>query len=372
MKILFSDNTLWGLMNFRGEVVRHFHERGDEVVLVAPDDRDLRMGGHLPEYVRHIPVTMRRTGHNPFSDLRYMVSLLRIYRRERPDWIFHYTIKPNIYGTLAARLLHRRSVVMVAGLGYAFSGGGLANRLARSLYSVALRLAHRVFVLNAHNRDTLLRLGMARADRVILLEGGEGVNTRLIPAVPDAPQQAETIFLMVARLLYDKGYAEFVEAARQLRNKGVKARFRILGPVDESYPNAVSRQQFEDDVREGVVEYCGFTSEPLKEMGTSGTAVVLPSYHEGMSRSLMEAIALGRPVITTDIPGCREMVREGVNGYLVPPKDADSLAAAMERYAALSPEAKKRMGHASRALAVERFDVGHVIDVYEQIVGGTA
>ena len=369
MKLIFSDNTIWGLVNFRQEIFKHFYEKGYEIVLVAPSDAQTQMKTHLPDYVKFVPIQLNRSGKNPLADVKYLYSLYKVYRKERPDWIFHYTIKPNIYGTLAARLLNIPNVAMLAGLGYAFSKGGLANKIARNLYRFALQFAHKVFVLNTGNRDVLLRDHIVDSEKVILLEGGEGVNTDTIQEGPSPTQDADTIFLMVARVLYDKGYSEFVDAAKILKQKKVKARFVLLGPVDESYPNAVSQQQIDNDVAKGYIEYLGFSKTPQKIMEKPNTVVVLPSaYHEGLNRSLMEACALGKPIITTDIPGCRELVKNGINGYEIPIHNSEKLAQAMDNYLRLSLEEKIKMGHEGRKWAVERFDVKHVVRVYESII----
>lgn len=369
MKLLFCDNTLWGLINFRGSVMRHFSELGHEIVVVAPDDHHTEMKAHVPDFVRFVPVQLNRTSRNPLDDLRYMLKLIKVYRQERPDFIFHYTIKPNIYGTLAAAICGIPTVAVVAGLGYAFQqDASLTARVAKHLYRFALGFSKRVFVLNESNYRTLVDLKMVHEDKLQLLPFGEGIDTNELsegePLFVDTP----VTFMMVARLLYDKGYAEFVEAARTLTDKGVRASWCIMGPIDESYPKAVSRDTVDADVADGTISYLGFSSHPLDFMAKAGICIVLPSYHEGMSRSLMEACALGRPVITTDIPGCREMVKEGKNGYLVPPQNAEALADAMLRYVSLTPEEKRAMGRESRRIAVNCYDVSNVISVYDNVL----
>ena len=258
MKLLFCDNTIWGLCNFREPVFRHFHERGHDIVLVAPADEGSQMKANVPAYARHIPVHLARTGRNPLSDISYMRQLYSIYRRERPDYIFHYTIKPNIYGTLAARLCGIPSTAMVAGLGYMFQKRNVTGRLALGLYRFGLHYARHVFVLNQGNRDTLLKHHIASEDKLVLLKGGEGIDTSIIKE-GNTHRGDKTTFLMVARALYDKGYAEFVEAARLLKDKRAEADFCLLGAIDEAYPNAVSKETMEADVQSGCIKYLGFT-----------------------------------------------------------------------------------------------------------------
>ena len=369
MKLLFCDNTIWGLINFREAVFRHFHEQGYEIVLVAPSDEKTRMKTVVPDYVRFVPVYLERAGRNPLTDVSYLLCLLRIYQRERPDWIFHYTIKPNIYGTLAARLLGIRSVAMVAGLGYTFAKQGLTGSIARALSRFALRYACRVFVLNEENLNTLITHHIASAAKLVLLKSGEGVDTELLQEGKIEKYDRRTTFLMVARVLYDKGYTEFVEAAQLLKTKGVNADFCLLGPIDECYPNAVGQEIIDADVIAGRIRYLGFSTQPLNIMRQPGTVIVLPSYHEGMNRSLMEACALGKPIITTDIPGCREIVEEGKNGFVIPTKNSEALAAAMMKYLELDGTQKIQMGHESRRVAIERYDIRYVIMEYEKIIG---
>jgi len=366
MKLLFCDNAIWGLVNFREAVFRHFYERGAEIVLVAPSDEHAELKAKVPAYVRYIPVRLSRTSRNPLNDVAYLWQLLRIYRKERPDCIFHYTIKPNVYGTLAARLLGIHRVAMVAGLGYTFAKKGLPDRVAQNLLRLGLRLSDRVFVLNTSNRDVLVSRGFVRQGDVILLRGGEGIDTEQLCEGEEQKENTPTTFLMVGRALYDKGYAEFVEASRLLKAEGAEAKFCLLGSIDEAYPNAVPRTTIDADVKAGVIQYLGFTNQPESIMGQPGVVVVVPSYHEGMNRSLMEACALGKPIITTNIPGCREMVKEGRNGYLIPAKNGQALAEAMRRYLSLPYAEKVAMGHRCRRIALQTYDVHHVIKQYEE------
>lgn len=366
MKILFTDNSLWSQLNFRGCIITHLRDLGHEVVMVSPVDTNSE-GMSLPDGVRHIDIAMRRTSTNPVHDLCYFFRLLRIYRKERPDYIFHFTIKPNIYGTLAARLLGIHSTAMVAGLGFTFTHGGWASRVAHRLFRLGLGFADRIMVLNEENARVLVDREVARKEQVVLLEGGEGVDLERFRFSDN--RSDKTIFLMVARVLYDKGYREVVEAAKIVRRTHPEVEVQLLGPVDEAYPNAVSREQIRKDEESGAIKYLGYTTEPEKFMGRPGILLLLlSSYHEGLNRSLMEGCALGKPIIASDIPGCRETVREGENGYLVPPKDSDALAKAMLRYLSLRDEEKEAMSVNSRRLAEERFDINRVKGVYVRIL----
>ena len=314
-KILFVNNTLWSLLNFRGHVITSLVADGYEVVIATPPAGTDELEVKLPDGVRFVPVSLDRCGHNPLSDIAYALSLYRVYRRERPDYIFHYTI---------------------------------------------------LLVLNKMNYDYALRHRFTTPARLILLEGGEGIDLNQYPYGDTTP--APTTFLMVARVLKDKGYDEFVQAAKIVKQAVPDARFQLLGPVDTSNPAHVTPEELHRDIDAGYIEYLGTTNDVQSVVRRPGVVVVLPSYHEGMSRSLMEACAMGRPIITTDIPGCRETVDEGRSGFLVPVKDSRALADAMLRYIRLDDATKQSFCAAARERAERIFDVSIVIKAYKKIL----
>lgn len=364
-KILFCDNVLWGLVNFRGSVIRHFVQQGDEVVLVAPQDDESIMKVDIPEGVRYIPVRLNRCSRNPFTDLIYCAHLYRIYRKEHPDYIFHYTIKPNVYGSIAARLAGINCTGMVAGLGYGLLGDGMLSRLLAVMYRYAFKYVSSIFVLNKFNYQYLLDHKFCTSAQLRLFKGGEGVDLSAYPYVREE-SGSPVVFLMVGRVLYDKGYREYVQAAKIVKQQYPDVRCQLLGMLDETYPAHVDEEELKRDVEEGTIEYLASTNNVMQYLGRSGVVVVLPSYFEGLSRSLMEACAVGRPIIATDIPGCRETVDEGKNGFLVKVKDSSSLAEGMLRYLSLSDAEKQAFSRHSRKKAEETFDVRQVIKEYEK------
>lgn len=364
-KILFCDNVLWGLVNFRGSVIRHFVQQGDEVVLVAPQDDESIMKVDIPEGVRYIPVRLNRCSRNPFTDLIYCAHLYRIYRKEHPDYIFHYTIKPNVYGSIAARLAGINCTGMVAGLGYGLLGDGMLSRLLAVMYRYAFKYVSSIFVLNKFNYQYLLDHKFCTSAQLRLFKGGEGVDLSAYPYVREE-SGSPVVFLMVGRVLYDKGYREYVQAAKIVKQQYPDVRCQLLGMLDETYPAHVDEEELKRDVEEGTIEYLASTNDVMQYLGRSGVVVVLPSYFEGLSRSLMEACAVGRPIIATDIPGCRETVDEGKNGFLVKVKDCSSLAEGMLRYLSLSDAEKQAFSRHSRKKAEETFDVRQVIKEYEK------
>ena len=361
MKVLFSDNTLWGLLKFRRDVILHCLSCGYEVVLVAPFDR-LEGKEALPQGVKYVPIKMDRTSVNPFKDLLYCIRLFKIYYSERPDYIFHYTIKPNVYGSIVAKVLKIPSCAIIAGLGHVFTNSNISSRIARTLYRFALRYPIKVFVLNKSNEQILLNKNFIQKNRLVLLSGGEGVNLSIYRQQP-YPHNDKIRFLMVARILYDKGYREYVEVAKSLHDQ---ADFYIMGALDFN-PSGVPKMIVEQDIKNGYIKHIKFSDDVIDHMKFAD-CIVLPSYHEGLSRVLMEALALGRPIICSDISGCRETVNDGVNGFLCQPKSVDSLKSVCVKFLSLSYEDRALMGVKGRRLAEQVFDNKFVVEKYDALL----
>ena len=368
MKILFCDNSLRELLNFRKVVIEAYVAWGCEVVLVAPKNCD-----YEPESsrIKVVTVDMNRSGKNPFQDLKYCHTLRTIYKKERPDYIFHYTIKPNIYGTLAAAMCGIHSSAMIAGLGYVFDKSGIGNRIARCLYRFALRFSDFVLVLNDYNYRFLQEKQIVSSRKLVLLKGGEGVDLSYFHPGGPMSRSGKTSFLMIARLLYDKGYEEYVNTAEAIRKEYPDCEFQLLGSVDVAYPNHVPEERVNDDHEKEYIRYLGYQPDVNRYIECAD-CIVLPSfYNEGLSRVLMEGLAMGKPIITTNIPGCRETVADGQNGFLVQPRSTESLIEAVRKFLSLSNTDRDAMGKFSRKLAEEIFDIREVIKVYKKITGGS-
>jgi glycosyltransferase involved in cell wall biosynthesis len=359
--IAIIGNEGFSLLNFRGPLIEDLVARGHRVVALAPDmdtgtQAALKALGAEPR-----AIALKRTGLNPLADLAALTSLWRMLRRLKPDVTLGYAAKPVIYGTLAAwaaRVPHR--FAMVEGLGYVFIdrlGDSVRKRMLRriveGLYRLALHRAERVFFLNDDDIADFTSMGLVEPKKVIKL-GGIGVDLEQWRPVP--PVVAPLTFTFVGRLLRDKGVHEFVAAARAIKRTSPETRFPLIGGLDTN-PESVSREDAKAWVAEDLVEWPGHV--PAQPWLAQTSVFVLPSYREGVPRSTQEAMAMGRPVITTDAPGCRDTVIDGRNGFLVPPRDADALAEAMRRFIA-TPELIASMGVQSRALAEERFDVRKV------------
>jgi len=316
--------------------------------------------------VERIPIRIERSGLNPWADLKLLQKYRELLRRLRPTAYLGYTIKPNIYGSLAAASLGIPSIPNVSGLGTAFMRPGALQQIVTWMYRVAFRRSPVVFFQNGEDRQLFVDRGIVRPGRARVLPGS-GVDLVRYAIVP--PPDGPPSFLLIARLLRDKGVMEFVEAARSLRPVVPGARFQLLGPIDEGNRSAIRRSELDDWVDEGVIDYLG-TTDDVRPFIASATAVVLPSYREGLPRSLLEAGAMGRPLVATDAPGCRDVVEDGVNGFLCSVGDVDSLASAMRRIAELPKARRFAMGEAARSKVQERFSEIFVTRAYLDVLAG--
>jgi glycosyltransferase involved in cell wall biosynthesis len=366
MKILLIAGLAESLINFRGPLILALRARGACVHVAAPGlppscptRLQLQAMGVL---VHEVP--MARTGTNPLADLRTIWALWRLTRRVQPDKVLGYTIKPVIYGTLAAWLAHvPQRFALITGLGYAFQGEGqrsLVRALVQGLYKVALTRANLVFFQNPDDLALFRKRGLLRLDSRVCVVNGSGVDLSRFEyrPLPDT-SVGENLpsFLCIGRLLGDKGIREYAQAAQMIRQRHPSARFLLVGGID-SNPNSISQAELDAWVAEGCIEYVGKLAD-VRPAIEACSVYVLPSYREGTPRTVLEAMAMGRAVITTDAPGCRETVVNGENGFLVPVKSVDALAAAMSLFIQ-DPELASRMGRKGRYLAVEKYDVHKV------------
>lgn len=361
------------LVDFRGALMQAMTAHGHEVLALAPGLDAATRSKLSAMGVQPVEISLSRTGMNPLSDLRDVISLYAQLRRLKPQVVFAYTIKPVIYGTFAATLARvPRRFALVTGLGYVFSDAAsprnrIVQKVAQQFYRIALRRAEAVFVQNPDDADELVARGIVPRDKIVQVNGS-GVDLVTWPLM-DLPEGPVT-FALAARLLGEKGVREYVAAARQVKARYPEVRFLLLGMLDTN-PSAIGRTEVESWVAEGIVEWPGHVD--VRPWLAQTSVYVLPSYREGVPRSTQEAMAAGRPVITTDAPGCRETVIDGENGFLVPPRDVESLATAMLNFVE-NPAQIPVMGRNSRRLAEARFDVGAVNERMLSVMGldGTA
>lgn len=345
-RILVLANNDVGLYRFRKDLLVALLGAGHEVYISLPD------GGFVSELVqlgcRFIDTPIERRGMNPIHDSKLFHQYRAILKEVKPDLVLTYTIKPNIYGGLACRMAHIPYAVNITGLGSAIENGGWLKKFVLALYKPALKGARAVFFENAGNRDTLAATGVVPKGRDVVLNGA-GVNLEDYPYQPYL-QEGLVRFLFVGRVMHEKGVDELFAAAKRMKQEyGDGVEFHIVGSFEERYKPLMDELE-----KAGVVKYHGYQSD-MKRFYALASCVVLPSYHEGMSNVLLEAAASGRPLITSDISGCREAVEDGVSGYLCPAKDADALYGAMRRFAELPESWRGEMGRRGRERMEQRF-----------------
>jgi glycosyltransferase involved in cell wall biosynthesis len=364
-RIVLSANTAWFITNFCAGLIRGLREAGFEPVVFAPRDPSVRER-MLALGVEHFEVEIDRSGVNPLADLLLQIVYRRLLKQIRPAAYLGYTIKPNVYGSLAAASVDIPALPNVSGLGTAFMRRGLLQRVVVRLYRAAFRKTPVVFFQNAEDRALFIERQILRPCQARVLPG---LGIDLEHFAPASLPRGIATFLLIGRLLRDKGVVEFVEAARLLRSALPEARFQLLGPIDVGNRTAIHAAELESWVRQGVVEYLG-TTDDVRPFIAAATAVVLPSYREGLPRSLLEAAAMARPLVATNVPGCRDVVDDGVNGFLCAVRDAESLASAMLRIARLPAGERAAMGEASRRKVQERFSEDLVVRAYLDVLAG--
>ena len=345
-------NTSWNIYNFRGGLVRALVGEGARVIAVAPPDE---YSGRLETELGATFIPLRRLsrkGTNPAQDFALTVELARIYRKHRVTAVLHYTIKPVIYGSLAARMVGVNNICTLTGLGYAFLSSGMVNRVVKRLYRQALRGASWTYFQNADDRALFLSQQLVSPERSGVVPGS-GINTELFAPSP-ADESQELNFLFIGRLLYDKGVVEYHDAAQLLRQRYPEVSFHVVGGLDDGNPSGIPSSVVKEWEALGDIVYHGQVSDTRPYIARA-TAVVLPSYREGLPRVMLEGMAMGKPLVASDVPGCRDTVADGVNGYLVTVQDAESLAAGMERIIQSSAAERLKMGQRGRQMALERF-----------------
>ncbi len=361
--IVFCCNSLWGLINFRDRVIAALASDGHRVVLVAHPDIPVdvaRLGAEFVEW------KLAPRGINPLREAAAVVRLWRIYRLLKPDLAFHFTIKPVIYGAVVARLARVRCISIVTGLGYLFLAENWRLRIAKALYRFTLQRSHEVWFLNADDRELFSSHGLTAGVAVRTLPG-EGVDLERFARVPLPDATARFVFLMIARLVKDKGVLEFGEAAARVKAADPRAVFRLLGPSYQANDMSVEPALIDEWSSTGRVEYIG-ERDDVRPVIAEAHCVVLPSYREGMPRVLMEAAAMGRPAVATDVAGCRDVVLDRQTGILCQPRSADALAEACLRMLCLSREDIETMADRAYQSAVARFDDRNVISIYRDVV----
>jgi glycosyltransferase involved in cell wall biosynthesis len=363
VKIIICINTAWNLVNFRSGLIQALVRDGYEVLAFAPHDEYAHQLTSLG--CRFVPLPMHNGGTHPGRDAILLWRFFWLFRKERPDVYLGYTVKPNVYGSLAAGMLGIPAINNIAGLGAVFIRGGFLVRLVRWLYKTSLKRSSKVFFQNDDDRQLFISGGLVN-DTITDLLPGSGIDlTRFaVTALPSLPRANRKFrFLLIARMLRDKGVVEFVEAAKVVKRNYPDVEFALLGFLDVQNPAAISRAEMDSWVAEGSVTYLGVSDDVRAEIATAD-CIVLPSYREGTPRTLLEAAAMGRPIVTTNAVGCREVVDDGQNGFLCKVRDSADLANKMESMLKLSPQERQEMGRKGRQKMEREFDEAIVIQKY--------
>ncbi|MCQ2350850.1 MAG: glycosyltransferase family 4 protein [Paludibacteraceae bacterium] len=356
--ILLMGNTSWSMYNFRGGLIKRLCEQGYHVTVVAPQDgifekKIVETGAHFKN------INISAKGTNPLTDSMLVLRLVKLLKELKPDFAFFYTIKPNIYGGLAAHLCNIPFIAVTTGLGYTFINNNIISKIARFLYKQSFKHANQVWFLNSDDCNDFLKYKLLPTDKCYVLNG-EGVDTEKFALAP-LPKQPS--FILIARLLWDKGIGEYADAARIVKKDFPDVKFKLLGFLNVQNPSAITKEQVDKWVNEGIIEYLGETKDVIPYIKDS-TCIVLPSYREGIPMTLLEGASMGRIIITADTVGCRNIVDDKVTGLLCKPKDATDLAAQIKKVINLTYSESTKMGLSARNKVVSEFEQNIIINKY--------
>lgn len=359
MRIAVVLNTSWNIYNFRMSLVKRLLAEGHEVHTIAPKDEytlRLQEAGCI-----HHNIRMDSRGANPIKDSALIAELFLTYRKVRPDVILHYTIKPNVYGTLAASMLGIPVINNVCGLGTAFLKDNFISAIAVLLYKISFRFAHKVFFQNPDDLKLFVSKKMVKPQSVDLLPGS-GIDLERFQALPFTRNKNFT-FLLISRLITDKGILDYIDAIRRLKTEGFVARFQLLGPIDPEHKRGIRVDTIREWIDNEVIEYLGTTTD-VRTFIAGADCVVLPSYREGTPRTLLEAASCAKPIIATDVPGCNHVVIHEYNGFLCRMKDSSDLAAKMKQIAGCEDEKLSAFGVNGRLKMEAEYGESLVINRY--------
>ncbi|MFK8102559.1 MAG: glycosyltransferase family 4 protein [Saprospiraceae bacterium] len=361
-------NTSWSVYNFRLGLIRRLKELGYEVLVIAP--KDSFSTKLISEGFSYINLYVDNYGTNPFQDFKTLRQLHKIYRKNKIDLIFHYTIKPNIYGSLAAAWCKIPSIAVTTGLGRLFVyKNPLVKFMATNFYRLAANLSKEVWFLNESDQTVFIEKKIVAPEKAFLLNS-EGVNIQWFKPKRSQPRNTNKVkFLFAGRIIWDKGLAAFAEAAKAIKQSHPEATFQLLGFVDESNPNAVSIDQIERWQKEKIINYLGETSDVRPFLEEAGCLVFPSFYKEGISRILLEASSMAIPIITTNHVGCKEIVEDGFNGLLCEPQNSADLISKIGQFLGMSSAARHQLGLNGRKKVINEFDEELVIKQYLEVIG---
>lgn len=359
MKVAIVLNTSWNIYNFRLNFIKTLINQGYEVHTIAPIDK------YTPLLIEagciHHKVRMDSRGANPIKDFALIIELWTIYRKLKPGIVLHYTIKPNVYGTIAATLLKIPVINNVCGLGTVFLKKNLVSAIAIRLYKWTFRFPKKVFFQNADDLNLFVNRKLVPVESVDLIPGS-GVDLEKFSPLAYKRNEAFT-FLLISRLITDKGILEYIEAVKKLKLLGMDARFQLLGAKDPEHQRGIKEKVIDQWIREGTIEYLG-TTDDVRQFIEKADCIVLPSYREGAPRTLLEAASCAKPIVATDVPGCHHVVKDQYNGLLCRIKDADDLAEKMGSMANMSDKQLEEFGLNGRKKMEKEYNESVVIHKY--------
>lgn len=368
MKIAIVSNTKWSVFNFRLGLLQHLSKTGSRVTIISPPDKSKSKYKSIP-FVNIKEVTFSRRSINPLRDIKLWLDLLREFKKNHYDYVINYTIKPAIYSSLACRILKIPCITVITGLGFSFhKKKSIIRSIVETLYRLSLKKTSHVLFLNQDDLNTFRDNGLISQKSGMILPS-EGINTKHFSFEPIADRDY-TKFLFIGRLLKDKGIEDYTDAARKFLRENSKAKFSILGAIDPDSPSSISKETLDAWTQEGVINHIGFVNDVREEI-RSHHCIVLPSYYkEGIPRSLLEALSMGRIIITTRSVGCKDVLREGKNGYFCETKNPSSLADTFEKVCQLSNSDLSSMGKFGREFVQSKFSEEIIVGIYQELMNG--
>ena len=359
-------NTAWNIYNFRVGLIKALQKEGYEVIAISPYDEYTKKLEGIG--CKHYHIKINNKGSNPLEDLKLIYDIYKLYKKISPDVVLQYTIKPNIYGSIASYFAKVPVISNISGLGTVFLNNSLSSKIARKLYKIALKIPKKVFFQNPYDRKLFFKLKLVDRKKAELIPGSGIDIKKFKPYQKSDCSNSLVKFLFIARLVKDKGLLEYIDAAKILKQKYKDiVEFAIIGAFYPNNPTAITKEQMDEWVDSGIVNYLG-VSDNIKEVIAKYDCIVLPSYREGLSRVLLEAASMAKPIVTTNVPGCKDVVDDGVNGFLCKVKSATSLANSIEKVINLSKEDRDIMGYKSREKIIKEFDEKIVIGKYLEVI----
>ncbi|MFQ2074776.1 glycosyltransferase family 4 protein [Aeromonas veronii] len=366
MKILLIGNTMWSFYNFRIDLIKDIIGLGHQVYILAPSDDSVSKVKNIPGCTL-LDIKFSRKGINPIYEILLLIKIYLKIKEIKPDLIFNYTIKPIIYGSIASWFAGIKNIAVTTGLGYIAINKNLVSTISRYLYKVALFFSNEVWFLNEDDKSYFISLRLVDKNKTRILPG-EGIDVDYFSSSHFQPFFSEGFsFLLIARMLSDKGIFEFVEAARRIKCFFPECKFILMGDVDPGNPNSIKKEMLEAWIQEGVIDYLPFEHD-VRPFINKANCVVLPSYREGIPRTLLEASAMSKVVIASNAPGCKDVVINGKTGFLCEPKNVDSLVETCTYVIGLEPSELVLLGRNGRNYVTNKYANEIVFDFYKKAI----